>query len=455
MEHIGKLLPNQGYSIYLKQEFTHAHLQSLMQLYQPLIGVHAVSLFMTLLSQYESSPNKQDPYTHHSLMQFVNLSLPEIYQARQKLEAIGLLETYQLDNDNETIFTYQLMMPCTPLQFFSDGMLSQLLYHQIGADKTNELYQLYAQGTKQNRNRGTNITAQFDEIFQKAPVERDMSVKAIDTIENQGPNISGTTISINDLSQLLSERMLPVEKILTPFNIKIIQQMASLYDLTTLDIEKAVVWALSDQYVLIEKEFKSACFDLYKQVTPESSKSLKVVDQKEKLKTKKDKPTNRQDQFVQMLEEISPRQLLEDLSNGNQASKQDLKMIADVMSQQGLTPGVMNVLIHYVMLKTDMKLTKSYLEKIASHWARKNVKTVRQAMTLAKSEHNKYQQWSTQKKPRYQKSGKKEVVPDWFRKQKDKQEQDEQKIQNEQQSSDSTSDVSELLRDYNKKKNHL
>ncbi|WP_182201054.1 replication initiation and membrane attachment family protein [Paraliobacillus salinarum] len=451
MEHIGKLLPSHGYNIHSNDVFTHMHIQSLMQLYQPLIGNQATSLFMTFLSQYLTTPNSKQPYTHHTLMQFVDLTLPQIYQARTRLEAIGLLETYQLDNENETVFIYQLIMPCTPAQFFSDGMLSQMLSHQIGIEKYNLLYQQFELDKDQDRQAGNNITASFDQVFHENPIVDNGLVQPINTESNQGPNVDRSSISTNDLSQALVERMLPVEKILTANNIKLINQMAALYQLTTLDIEKALIWALSDEHLLNQKEFKAACLELYQQFTPVNDKPLKVVNQREKVQPKSEKPMSKQDQFARMLEEISPRELLEDLSNGNQPSKQDLKMVADVMSQQGLTPGVMNVLIHYVMLKTDMKLTKSYLEKIASHWARKNVKTVRQAMTLAKSEHNKYQQWSTNKKPYYQKSVKKEIVPDWFKKQK--QEQQEETKQ-EQSASDDSSDVSELLRNYNKKKYH-
>ncbi|KHE69774.1 DnaD domain protein, partial [Halobacillus sp. BBL2006] len=125
---------------------------------------------------------------------------------------------------------------------------------------------------------------------------------------------------------------------------------------------------------------------------------------------------SKEDQFVDMLEQISPRELLEDLSGGNRASDQDLRLIRDVMTEQGLAPGVMNVLVHYVLLKTDMKLSKAYLEKIASHWTRKNVTTVRQAMNLAKAEHQKYQQWGKQKSQK--RSQKEEVIPAWFHEQK-------------------------------------
>ncbi len=60
------------------------------------------------------------------------------------------------------------------------------------------------------------------------------------------------------------------------------------------------------------------------------------------------------------------------------------------MIKHKLPPGVVNVLIDFVMLKTDMKFTKGYVEKIAGHWARKQIKTVKEAMELAKKEHRTY-----------------------------------------------------------------
>ncbi len=166
--------------------------------------------------------------------------------------------------------------------------------------------------------------------------------------------------------------------------------MVAMYDLTNHEIEKALLWAMNDQNRLNRAEFQAACLDL---VNANGSKiSLKVTEYKQKISPIPEtsaQPKSKEELLVERLEHISPKQLLEDLSDGAAASTQDLKLISEIMTQQGLTAGVMNVLVHYVMLKTDMKLSRNYLERIASHWARKNVKTVRQAMTLAKSENKK------------------------------------------------------------------
>ncbi len=111
--------------------------------------------------------------------------------------------------------------------------------------------------------------------------------------------------------------------------------------------------------------------------------------------------------------------MLTDLSGGAEPSKGDLQIIEGVMFNQKLSPGVVNVLIQYVMLKSDMKMTKSYVEKIASHWARKKIQTAKAAMDLAKNEHKQYMEWADGKKKSAKYTGKNkpirtELLPDWF-----------------------------------------
>lgn len=136
-----------------------------------------------------------------------------------------------------------------------------------------------------------------------------------------------------------------------------------------------------------------------------------------------DPPKTKEEKFIRYLETTSPLQFLRDLSGGAEPSKADIQIIEDVMFQQKLLPGVVNVLIHSVMLRTDMKLTKSYVQKIASHWSRKQIKTVKEAMGFAK---NEYQTWSSGQKNKRSSNRKPirtEYLPDWF-------DEDPQKITN-------------------------
>lgn len=449
-QHIGKLLPADRYQLQLDQPFTTLHVQSLFQLYQPIIGTVPISLFLTLVSQ----PANDRVQTHHLLMQNMNMPLTDIYQARLMCEAIGLIRTFKYEDEEETLFTYQLALPCTPSDFFENGMLSQLLYHQLSQEKFDRLKGFFIKSVQKDPIKGKNVSANYSEVFHKEQRITDQTLIEMNkTNENTGPSLGNETVDWSMVTQIFAQRMLPTANILTAPNMKLIEQMSVLYQLTSAELEKAIMWALTNENVLNTDEFKAACLDLSQNLSSSTKLSEQVINQKEKISQAHTKePKSKQDQFIETMQTISPKELLEDLSNGNQASSQDLKMIADVMDKQGIPPTVMNVLIHYVMLKTDMKLTKSYLEKIASHWARKNVKTAHQAMTLAKAEHKKYQEWGNNSKPYYKQTGKKEVVPDWFKEQKKVQAKKEKK--NASNSPTAKEDVSEMLRKFNEQKSN-
>src|SRR5699024_9199947 len=88
-----------------------------------------------------------------------------------------------------------------------------------------------------------------------------------------------------------------------------------------------------------------------------------------------------------------------------------------------LSAPVMNVLIHYVLLQSDMKLSKAYLEKIASHWSRAKLTDAKEAMAFAK----KQTEQATKPRRNYQSRKKStEIVPDWI-KEREKQNKEEPK----------------------------
>src|SRR5699024_6766406 len=297
-------------------------------------------------------------------------------------------------------------------------MLSQLLFHHLGKDKYNQLKSYYEQTKSEEKL--TSITSSFSDVFQTFE-PHPINVESIASYQkdSSGPPID--SIDFSWIEQMLKQRLIPVKKILNRENKRIIVQMMTLYDLTSYDIEKILLWSLTEENILNVDEFKEACHNMFNSKQP--NKSIKLADNQQQKKTKTnnknlDTPKTKEEMLIRELENISPKQLLADLSSGNEASEQDMRMIRDVMTSQGLPSPVMNVLIHYVLLQSNMKLSKAYMEKIASHWSRANLKTAKEAMEFAKKEQSRFQQRNTNKNKNYQRFNKRvsnEVVPDWFK----------------------------------------
>ncbi len=439
---IGKLLPVDGFTLNVPQSMPMDVSKALSHLYQPIIGVSAVSLYQTLLSEYDLQQPGDRVRTHHLLMNYLHMPLDDIYDARKKLEAIGLMRTFASYEQGQTVYAYVLIKPFTPNEFFEDDMLSLLLYHHLGQDKYDRLRNAFYMATKIDKD-AKEVTSSFEQVFsmhhltsEKPPdgLHRHGEENVIST-GAQGVNVQEEVVDYEWLYKSLQERMLPAQEILSQKHRKVITQLSLLYNLATYELEKAILWSMNDQNELILSELKEACHDLY-QNKPSASKgneNKSVTDQRERLsvsdqsnQSETNKASNKEEALIQQLQQISPRELLSDLSEGAEPPEKDIKMIRDIMTQQGLSPGVMNVLIYYVLLKTDMKLSKPYMETIAGHWARLQIKTVSQAMDVAKKENKKYQQWATKKKSGYRKPQKQEVLPDWFKDQKAEEEKKSQ-----------------------------
>ena len=73
-----------------------------------------------------------------------------------------------------------------------------------------------------------------------------------------------------------------------------------------------------------------------------------------------------------------------------------------------LNPGVVNVLVDFVLKINNNKLTKAYVEKIASQWAKSKIDTVEDAMNISLKEYKNKKHYASKK------TIKNEEKPDWF-----------------------------------------
>lgn len=415
MKYNGQVLPVDGFAVLLNVSLPQQYQASLYHLYQPLIGMEAVHLYEFFVHEAQlTSQLSIERQTHHTMMNHLNLSLKTIYEARLKLEGIGLLKTLKQEDRQGNLFIYKLIPPFSPQQFFNDLMLRELLKRHVGDRRFEKLCAYYHEDLTEEV--GKDITASFHDVFQTYEALSPPS-SSIKHTEEERAAVPIEKIDLSIIKASLQQRNIPIARVLTEKNERIIHQLTNLYDLESYELEKALLWALTDENTLDVEQFKAACHDLF--TTKKNVGNIKLTFRTEEnnhSKEVKRKPQSKTEELINHFESISPKQLLEDLSRGNNASEADLKMISDIMVKQGLPVPVMNVLIHLTMLKTNMMLSRTYMERVASHWSRANIKTARQAMEFAKqqTEQAKKQSRKVNQPYRKQASRNDEVIPAWF-----------------------------------------
>ncbi|MDP4163016.1 MAG: replication initiation and membrane attachment family protein [Bacillota bacterium] len=430
MQHWQEIVPIDRYIVSTNGLLHEYDRKVLTFLYQPLMGIHCFSLYMTLWAEIEENRLWSESSSHHILMNMIGLNLNDIYDARLKLEGIGLLKTRVKIVDGNRSFIYELQPPLNPEQFFLDGMLNIYLYRKIGKNHFARLKRFFCDRKTPIEEEYKEVTRSFQDVYESAApesiqysqeyssdLEPDGNEQFIGRQEQKAIQVNADFFNFDLLISGLNESLLP-KKALTQKVKEAISNLAFLYGIDALQMKNILLSALDEDNEINIEELRKAARDWYQFVHYDQLPVLIERTQPPMYQIQQQEPKTKEEELMRYLETASPLQFLKDLSGGAEPSKADMQIIEETMMKQKLLPGVVNVLIHFVMLKTDMKLTKGYVEKLASHWSRKQVKTVKEAMELAKSEHSKYLGWTEPKKTgksgSRQKPIRTEFLPDWF-----------------------------------------
>lgn len=419
------ILPADTYVVVNKSIMNNEDRKILNMLYQPIIGPLPIMLYFSLWSDLDKNEILSIEYNHHHLVTNMHLTLDEITESRKKLEAIGLLKTYFKEGSINN-YIYELYSPISAHDFFIHPILNVVLYNNVGKKEYEKLVS-YFKLPKINTSGYLDITSSFSEVFTPVPLT---SYEAInDNIRKYNKlklNIN-TNFDFNFLIESLPKN-LDKEKLLTKENRELILELSFLYDLDVLKIQDIIKTCITERGTLNKEEFRKTCRNYYQFDNKGALPSVVYNAQPEYLKKPIGDTSNRA-KMIYTFETISPYELLKSKNKGVEPTNRDIKLAEDLVVEYGLKPGVVNVLIDYILKTNNNKLTRSLAETIAGQWQRLKIETVEEAMMTAEKEHKKYKKTTVLKT---NKVIREEKIPEWFDKEIKKQEvTEEQKTEME------------------------
>ncbi|WP_027964287.1 replication initiation and membrane attachment family protein [Halalkalibacillus halophilus] len=430
-----QLLPNDRMKIIKNESFYQNADTVLTLLYQPLLGMESVALYQALWKE-SNFRSPQSSLSHHQLMSLLNISLDTFYDARQRLEGLNLMETYKEDGAYTT-FYYVLKRPESAEGFFNNPTLAVLLEHHVGKEVFQQLKKRISNQAVLPSN-VSKVTKRFDEVFTTLPEEHSKTMN-VEKSEEKKEAIE-TELPLEWMYKMLTQQNVEPKHILTNSNLAFVEKMMKIYDVDYVSLEKALIWAVTEDGTFDRDEFIDMCKDVYHKkhgsVPPrlyrkEEQNSTPVKVQEEPVSTdnaSEEGTSEKETELIKHFHTITHRELLEDQSSSGIASFKELEMITSIMETHGLKQPVMNVLVDYVLKKNQNKLSKNYIDTIASHWSRENISTAKQAMDIAKREHHIYQTWQEKKKQtQKKKTDSKEVLPKWFKEQQEEKRSEDEK----------------------------
>lgn len=373
----------------------------LLKLYEPVIGSVAISLYFTLWANLDTLNIISTEYTHHNLMTTMRLKLEDIIEAREKLEAIGLLKTYYKEG-NINNYIYEMYSPLNPDEFINNPILGTSLESNIGKREFNKIIKFFKLPVIELKDY-EDITSKFSEVFD---VVKTSEVNEIENIKKV-KSIELTIDEKVDLNSILS--VIPNELLnhrsLTTKTKSLIYKLAFIYNLNDDEVAELIRNSIDEKHTIDQNLLRENCKRYYAFENKNSSPTLIYKKEPEYLR-KNVTDTSKKSKQIYTFETTTPYDFLTGKNKGVRPSKSDLNLIEELLIDYELTPGVVNVLVDYVLRINDNKLTKNFVLTIASQWKRSNIKTVEQAMNLCIKEN------STKRKTPQR--IKKEEKPKWY-----------------------------------------
>ena len=411
------LAPADKYIINNKGIITDSDIKVLVNLYQPIIGSNAVSLYLTLLNDLDKKDISVS-FNHHHLMTLMQLKLDTIKEARDKLEGIGLLKTYFKQGEIDE-YLYVLYSPLSAYEFFNHPILNVVLYNNIGVleyEKIQEYYKVSRISVKDYQ----DITRDFESVFTSS-INQNLLFDNSSITDKQTRDIMvKSDIDIDLLIASIPKRLIS-PKCFTDDVRDLIIKLAYLYKIDNLNMQGLVRNSLNERGMIDKTELRNSCRNYYQFENNGRLPTLIYNRQPEYLKT----PLGVDSKLAKLIysfENTSPYDFLRKSYGNTEPTNRDKKLIENLMLEQKLNPGVVNVLIDYVLKVNNKKINKDYIETIVGQWKRLKVETVVDAMEVCKKEHKKIKKIINKNDNKDTKSilVKEEVLPSWFNQEQEK-----------------------------------
>lgn len=376
----------------------------LIALYQPIIGSTSINLYFNLWTYLDKIEITSETIDHKNLISLMGITFKELLEAREKLEGIGLLKTYLKDGEINN-YVYEIYSPVSAHDFFINPLLSTVLYTSVGTSEYKRIKEYFKIPTA-NLKDYENISCKFSDVFKSTTlVETDGSgIKKKNYV-----NLSiDSDIDVDNILMSIPDIMLNHVKVADSVK-DLIVKMSYVYNFNEEATTNIIKNSINDKHNIDANILKNNYKNYYQFEHNDKMPSIVYKTQPDNLK-KEVTSTTASAKAIYLFENTSPYKFICMKSKTEKPTRAELDILEYLLVDMSLKPGVVNVLIDYVLRINNNKLTKNFISAIASQWKRSNIELVEDAMNLAKQENKSKSEYKI--KP--SKNIKEETKPVWF-----------------------------------------
>ena len=428
---MGNSLPNQSYKVFKSRPLTTEGKDALIYLYQPIIESDALALYLTLASdvQAQSFSGEESMTTVHlDILNAMNAGMPRFIKAKQNLEGIGLLKSYEkADAQNGSSYLYWLQEPVHPAAFFQDELYAYLLLERVGERKFDQLVKLY-QPKQCSLTDYQEVTQSFSAAYGLNTARfasHEETLQAVsDSFQETNANLvlDENQLDWDFLLYEAQRRYIRAANFTPSFRQKLVLYH-SLYGYDVLEL----LDLMADNVSLTtgevdQKKLELAIMKKSRQTFTKTSKreDPQAESQLRRFNTLKQNGFSENDVLlIQESENNAPIAFLKAIKAEKNSFMTDSEqwLIKSLVERSPLPNSVINVLVHYVLVvQNNAALSGNYVNNIAAQWSELKIGTAEDAIKHVRS----LVRSAKEKRSRPQTSGKKiireEKLPSWAEK---------------------------------------
>lgn len=364
--------------IYNSSNLSIEELKSLNLLYGPLMGSLALQIYLTFSSLEESL------FTHENIFDILNISEKDFIEARSKLEALGLVETY-IDSSS---YYYFLLHPQKANSFIKSGVLGIYLNSKIGSDNLKKILTCFKKKVP-NLNDLKNVTKNFDEVFE-IKNEESSNLKNINLSDSKTKTINlKSSFDIDEVINQINTSY--IKSSLDEFK-KYISNIEAVYKISKEDI------ITTYNQSIVNDTFNRQTFIRKIKLIYERTSNGNIV-----FQAKDDS----QDDVVKAFNEVSASELLE---KENLNTLKNMGVVAEIYNEIPYEKTIVNMMIYSVISKLHELPKLGYFEAMYNTMKEHNINTSLEAYDylFTETENKESKKKVYTKKPRI-----KDNNPDW------------------------------------------
>ncbi len=403
-----ELKPSTFYTVYGEPQLDQSKQDALLYLYQPIIGSNALSLYLTFVSDV-SIEGKSASLMHTDILAAVDTGLMNLVKAREQLEGIGLLETFQkTDNEIGMSLLYQLHPPLIPEKFFQDPLMAYLLMDKVGKRRYERLVERFKPKTFE-KGEVKNITKRFREVYR-------FDDKAF---ASQSESLEQTQEAFSTQTDfdwsLFTQQLKRFNLFLSYDDREKLQTFQTLYGLNELDLAEYVAKASAGEKNGLNFSYLRQLINKEKRPNVSAEPKETMIDSSSSANNGSFSPQELE--VIAQSKKIAPVTFLRAIKRekGGFETNTEVRLLEELISRNLLPKSVINIIINYILvIQNQAVINANYLNAIANDWAQKKIISPEAAITHVRENNQKLVRKPQTSRPAYQKrgAGRKEALPE-------------------------------------------